>query len=176
MKNLKHLIAISLTVSLICSPIVLADAQKNEDAWFILDDSSSEYIIMTSKGEFNIDDSSIDFDLLSLLDKKTYVDYQNKVKSKKSKGTYFYDRESGKDNTQIEVPRMEFMIKDCQIVSLPPDSLNQLALKGYQWIKRNAWKQQSPNEISPFRKLFFLYKLPSDEYLKLEVKISISGH
>ncbi|AGA76982.1 hypothetical protein [Echinicola vietnamensis] len=163
-------------VSLICSPIIQADAQEKKDAYFVFESSSSEYIIMTSKGKFSIDDSSIDFDQLSLLDKKTYVDYQSRVKSKKSKGTYFYDHESGKDNIQMEVPSMEFMIKGCQIVSLPPDSLNQLALKDYQWIKRNAWKQQSPNEISPFRKLFFLCKLPSDEYLKLEVTISIAEH
>ena len=160
-------------VTLLCLISFLSFSQK-KDAYFLLDKNNPEYVIPSISGS---KENLLKKQFIKLKDRKEYVKHQKAVKKAKEKGTYYYDPESGTDNTGVKVSHLEYEILSKKVIQLNSSALKQKRTVDYNWILEESWKPINPRlHKVDFKNLYFLYKLKGDTYVSYKVSVIVSAH
>lgn len=167
MKNLERMNVVKDLMVLLLFCAISSFSQKKEDVYFLLDKNNCEYL---TPGIF---DDKIDF--INIVNRKEYEYHQEKVKEAKSKGLYYFDPESGRDNLGIHVPKLTFEIISRKQLTLTTTELSNLKLIDYTWIKENSWKKIAKQPYN-YRNIYFLHKTDTNKYIRYHVGLTIIDH
>ena len=158
-------------ISILLFLISFLGYSQKEDAYFLLDNNHSEYLLSTSQGEIQYEGKYSNFGIIYLTNRKEHEAYQKKIKEAKNK----FDSVSGRDNLNMNVFSLEFSVITRENIKLKNCELHKLNLVDYNWIKENSWKPINRKLYKiDFKNLYFLYKIKENEYMRYKVAITIT--
>ncbi|KAB1159376.1 hypothetical protein F7018_03430 [Tenacibaculum aiptasiae] len=149
---------------------VFTFSQNKEDVYFIMNNKkSNKYLII---GELDVLTNYI-----TVYNKKEYDYHQKKVKEAKEKGTFEWDAEGGRDNLNIHVTKLTFVILSKKKITIEPCKFYQLKIVNYNWLLTEGWKQingKEPDTGKPlsFKDIYFLYKIDKNKYISYKVGVT----
>jgi hypothetical protein len=139
-------------------------SQKKEDVYFILKENNSKYLITA--------DFNQDLEYISLFRRKEYELHKKKVKEAKKNGAYEYNPESGRDNLNIDVPKLTFEIISKKKIEISECEVLNLKLVDYKWILNNSWKKIA-KQTYDYKDIYFLHKINRNFYFSYKVGLTI---
>jgi hypothetical protein len=138
------------------------------DAYFLLDESSPDYVIRTQHGEFFSKTNANNFheyDTFFLYLRSEFERVQKEIEIMKENGTFFSDPEGGSNAPHLW--NLTFGIISIKTTTIPEPELKKLNLVDFDWLQKNSWKPNNKNIL--FKDLYFLYETQKDKYFIYKV-------
>ncbi len=155
--------------------VTLQGFAQKKDAYFLLDENSTEHIFSTGTGELTKERSLSDFSIIYLLSRNQYETHKNDLQKFEQKL-----KDLGRNPTREEFnqrPRLrswDFKVISRKKIDISDCELKKLNLVDFNWLKYNSWTENNPNIL--FKDLYFLFKIKKDKYISYKVGRTLIAH
>ncbi|NLP59348.1 hypothetical protein [Lutibacter sp. B1] len=167
MKNQIQMNANNFFLILFLLHSTLSFSQKQVDVFFVLEKENTDYLFTG-----NLDEN---INYITLFNRKDYEFHRKKVIEAKKEGKYFFDKESGTDNLNINVSKLTFEIISSKKIELTNCNLNNLKLVNYKWLNENSWKKIAKQPYD-YKNIYFLYKIKENVYKSYKVGLTLVAY
>ena len=143
---------------------VICFSQKR-DAYYILDNSSNDYIIFAKNGKITKQTNINSIDYFSISLRKDYTEYLKQIELEKKENPGIENMWALGGGPKLNKLEFSVISKSKELISI--DKFKDKWFVDYNWLRANSWKENNDNIV--FKNLYFLIKVDYYQYQSFKV-------